>query len=69
MRRDSLVPRISAYDLRHTAITLHIENGHPAHKVADWAGTSELMIANHYRHKLDEISDLGPVEIGSFIRP
>jgi integrase len=54
-------PSISAYDLRHSAITLQVERGHPAHKIADWAGTSERMIADVYRHKLQAISDLGPV--------
>jgi integrase len=55
-------PRISAYDLRHSAITFQVVNGHPAYRVADWAGTSERMIADVYRHKLDPVSDLGSVE-------
>jgi len=63
--RAGIVPAISPYDLRHTAITLQVENGHSAHKVADWAGTSERMIADVYRHKLDEVSDLGPVDGGT----
>ncbi len=53
-------PAVSAYDLRHSAITLQVENGHPVHRIADWAGTSERMIADVYRHKLDDISDIGP---------
>ncbi len=60
--RAEITPRISAYDLRHTAITLQVENGHQAHRIADWAGTSERMIADVYRHKLSEIMDLGPIE-------
>lgn len=59
--RAGITPHISAYDLRHSAITLQVENGHPAYKIADWAGTSERMIADVYRHKLDEVSDLGPI--------
>ncbi len=60
--RAGVSPRISAYDLRHSAITFQVVNGHPAYRVADWAGTSERMIADVYRHKLDPVSDLGPVE-------
>lgn len=58
--RSGIKPAISAYDLRHSAITLQVENGHPVHKIADWAGTSERMIADVYRHKLDDVSDIGP---------
>ena len=51
-------PTISAYDLRHSAITIQVERGHQLHKIADWAGTSERMISDVYRHKLEIISDL-----------
>ena len=57
-----VLPTISAYDLRHSAITLQVERGLPAHKIADWAGTSERMIADVYRHKLAIVSDLGSIE-------
>lgn len=50
----------AGYDLRHTAITYQVEKGYPVHRIADWAGTSEPMIIDVYRHKLDEITDLGP---------
>lgn len=59
-RRLDLEPAVAAYDLRHTAITFQVERGHSIHQIADWAGTSESMIINVYRHKLTEVSNLGP---------
>jgi integrase len=53
-------PAISAHDLRHSAIALMIMNGHPVYRVADWAGTSERMISEVYRHQLARVSDLTP---------
>ena len=61
-KRAQLVPAVSAYDLRHTAITHQVERGIPVHKIADWAGTSERMIWETYRDKLDEISEIGPID-------
>ncbi len=61
-KKADISPSISAYDLRHSAITLQVERGHPAHKIADWAGTSERMIADVYRHKLDVVTDLGSID-------
>lgn len=55
------IPRITSYELRHTAITHQIEAGKNVSQVADWAGTSEQMIYKHYRHKIREIIDLDPV--------
>ncbi len=57
-KKVEISPTISAYDLRHSAITLQVERGHPAHKIADWAGTSERMIADVYRHNLRPVADL-----------
>lgn len=54
---------LTPYELRHTAITHQIEAGHPASVVADWAGTSERMIYQHYRHQLREVVDLNPPEL------
>lgn len=51
------------YELRHTAITLQLEAGHETWRVADWAGTSERMIEEIYRHRLSRVSDLGPVRL------
>ena len=53
-------PPISSYELRHTAITLMAEAGHAAWQIADWAGTSERMITDVYRHRLQAVSPLGP---------
>lgn len=53
-------PVVSPYELRHTAISLHAEVGHSAWAIADWAGTSERMIAEVYRHQLVGTSPLGP---------
>jgi hypothetical protein len=33
------------------------------HKIAYWADTSERMILDTYRHELDEISELGPIDV------
>lgn len=56
------VDPITPYELRHTAITHQCESGKTASQIADWAGTSELMIYKHYRHKLQEIVDLDPLD-------
>jgi integrase len=53
-------PPVAPYELRHTAITFQAEGGHSAWAIADWAGTSERMIADVYRHQLTETSNLGP---------
>lgn len=55
---------LTPYELRHTAITHQIEAGHPASVVSDWAGTSERMIYQHYRHQLREVVDLNPPDLG-----
>ncbi|MGH1491806.1 MAG: tyrosine-type recombinase/integrase [Acidimicrobiales bacterium] len=51
---------LTPYELRHTAITHQVEAGHSASTVADWAGTSERMIYQHYRHQLREVVELQP---------
>jgi site-specific recombinase XerC len=38
-------PAVSHYELRHTAITHQAETSHTTRQIADWAGTSERMIA------------------------
>ena len=53
-------PPVSHYELRHTAISFQAEAGYSAWQIADWAGTSERMIADVYRHKLTDASPLGP---------
>jgi integrase len=65
--RLGIEPAISAYDLRHSAITLMIMNGHPVYRVADWAGTSERMIWEVYRHLLEDVTDLGSIDAADTI--
>ena len=55
-------PPVTPYELRHTAITHQCEADHHAWQIADWAGTSEKMIYLHYRHLLDEVVALPPVQ-------
>lgn len=59
--RVGISPAVSPYELRHTAVSFQAEAGHSAWAIADWAGTSERMIADVYRHKLLGTSPLGPV--------
>jgi len=51
------------YELRHTAITLQRQAGRDSAEVADWAGTSERMVNEIYRHRLDMESPVKPVDI------
>jgi len=53
-------PPISPYELRHTAITMQADAGHSGWEIADWAGTSEAMISEIYRHRLRQVSCLRP---------
>jgi integrase len=57
------IERIVPCELRHAAITSQREAGHDAAQVADWAGTSERMVNEIYRHRLKVISDLRPATI------
>lgn len=63
--RRARVATITPYELRHTAITHQIEAGKTASQIADWAGTSEVMIYKHYRHKLREVVDVEPLDYQS----
>ena len=58
-----VAPAVAGYDLRHTAITHQVERRVPVHKIADWAGTSERMIWEVYRQKLEEVSDVAPIDL------
>lgn len=55
-------PAISPYELRHTAISMQADAGHSSWEIADWAGTSEAMISEVYRHRLRRVSVLGPIQ-------
>lgn len=63
--RSARIPTITPYELRHTAITHQVDAVGSAAPVADWAGTSELMIWKHYRHKLRDVVRLAPPEYES----
>ncbi len=53
-------PPISPYELRHTAIAMQADASHTSWEIADWAGTSEAMISEVYRHRLRQIARIGP---------
>ncbi len=55
-----IAPSISPYELRHTAISMQADAGHSSWEIADWAGTSEAMISDVYRHRLRTVSRLKP---------
>lgn len=56
------IAEITPYELRHTAITHQIDAGRTAGQIADWAGTSEVMIYAHYRHRLREIVEIDALD-------
>ena len=60
---EGLTPPMVPYDLRHTAITLQSKQGYSDWELADWAGTSERMINEVYRHRTDRVVDVRPVSI------
>lgn len=62
-KRLDLDPPITPYELRHTAISLQADAGANAWQLADWAGTSELMVANVYRHRMKRLSELDSVSL------
>lgn len=59
--RTDIIPAITPYELRHTAISLQADSGVSSWEIADWAGTSEAMISSVYRHRLRRVSTLRPV--------
>lgn len=56
----NIEPAISPYELRHTAISLQADAGQSSWEIADWAGTSERMISDVYRHRLSGVARLRP---------
>lgn len=58
-------PAAIPYDLRHTAITLQSrpELGYSDWELADWAGTSERMINEVYRHRTDRVVSVRPIQL------
>jgi integrase len=61
---EGLRPPVVPYDLRHTAITLQSKRGYSDWELADWAGTSERMINEVYRHRTDRVVAVMPVDLG-----
>ncbi len=51
-RHAGIDPRITPYELRHTAISMQADAGRSSWELADWAGTSEAMVNRVYRHRL-----------------
>ena len=60
-------PPIIPYDLRHSAVTLQArpETGYSDWELADWAGTSERMINEVYRHRTERVVSVQPVDVRS----
>ena len=54
------VPRITPYELRHTAITHQADAGWSSFEIADWRVRPEQMISTRYRHRLRRVSHLRP---------
>jgi integrase len=55
---------VSAYALRHTAASWLVARGLPTRKVADFIGTSEQMVLDHYGHLAPDYQDEAAQEIG-----
>lgn len=57
-----IAPHITPYELRHSAISHQADAGRTSWEIADWAGTSEAMISSRYRHRLNRVSTILPVD-------
>ncbi len=55
---------VTAYTLRHTAASWLVSKGLPTRKVADFLGTSEPMIRDHYGHLAPDYQDEAARAIG-----
>jgi len=55
---------VSAYTLRHSCASWLVAKGLPTRLVADFLGTSEAMIINHYGHLAPEYQETAAREIG-----
>ncbi|BGE84726.1 tyrosine-type recombinase/integrase [Methylosinus trichosporium] len=55
---------VTAYTLRHSAASWLVAKGLPTRKVADFLGTSEQMIINHYGHLAPDYQDEAALAIG-----
>ena len=61
-RRAEIVPPVTPYELRHTAISMQADAGRSSWDISDWAGTSEAMINRVYRHRLRRVASLLPAD-------
>lgn len=55
---------VTAYTLRHTAASWLVAKGLPTRKIADFLGTSEKMIEDHYGHLAPDYQDEAARAIG-----
>jgi len=55
---------VTAYTLRHTAASWLVAKGIATRKVADFLGTSETMILEHYGHLAPDYQDEAALAIG-----
>jgi integrase len=55
---------VTAYTLRHSAASWLVAKGLPTRKVADFLGTSEQMIVDHYGHLAPDYQDEAALAIG-----
>ena len=55
------LPRITPYELRHSAASLLVAAGVPPFEAADLLGHADLrMLERHYRHRLTPLVTVGP---------
>ncbi|PWB93640.1 integrase [Methylosinus sporium] len=55
---------VTAYTLRHSCASWLVTKGLPTRKVADFLGTSEQMIIEHYGHLASDYQDEAALAIG-----
>jgi integrase len=55
---------VTAYTLRHTCASWLVRKGIPTRKIAEFLGTSEQMIINHYGHLAPDYQDEAAQAIG-----
>ena len=63
------VDAVTAYTLRHTAASWLVARGLPTRKVADFIGTGEQMILDHYGHLAPDYQDEAAQAIGQKSTP
>ncbi len=55
---------VTAYTLRHSAASWLVAKGLPTRKVADFLGTSEQIVIDHYGHLAPDYQDEAALAIG-----